>query len=74
MLALRAYASSDDENNSDNSDDGAGETKTQETQETNSETAAAAADFSKPINPAYSVQKQLQICAAPIVLPTVNTF
>lgn len=60
MLALQEYASSsDDENVSNDNED----TKNVETE----------ANHLKPIeNPEFSVKKQLQICAAPLVVPTVS--
>lgn len=58
MLALQEYASSsDDENVKENSE----------------EKVDNEDNHLKPIeNPEYSIKKQLQICAAPLVVPTVR--
>lgn len=58
MLALQAYESSDEDTN--------GETNNEENNESH------LCDASKLVDSEYSVKKQLQVCAAPVVLPTVS--
>lgn len=60
MLALKAYGSG--------SDDDEERTDENSTPEVNTNLP----DLSNEINPEYSVKKQMQICAAPVVLPTVS--
>lgn len=70
MLALQAYVSSDEEN--DNSVKTDATTKTEIDNDDNDKSASEShihLDVAE-INPEYSVQKQLQICAAPTVVPT----
>lgn len=60
MLALQAYESSDEDTN--------GEAINEENNESHM------CDASKLVDSEYSVKKQLQVCAAPVVLPTVSQF
>lgn len=60
MLALQAYASSSDDES----------TEGEHTDKNESETEV---NHLTPINnPEFSVKSQLQICAAPLVVPTVG--
>lgn len=71
MLALQTYASSDDEVSSE-------EQETSETTDTESqkfpETSKCEAmePYKPPENSEFSVKNQLQVCAAPLVVPTVS--
>lgn len=59
MLALQEYASSSDDENS---------SSPQPSENSQDET-----EHLKPIeNPEFSVKSQLQVCAAPLVVPTVS--
>lgn len=65
MLALQSYASSDDDDDSSEEQN----TATISQQPVSTEILP----YKPPENSEYSIKRQLEVCAAPVVLPTVST-
>lgn len=72
MLALQAYVSSDEENDNLVKTDATTKTEIDNDDKDKSTSESKIHLDVAEINPEYSVQKQLQICAAPTVVPTVS--
>lgn len=73
MLALQSYASSDDEDSSEQGETSPNsDTQTGKAQQTGESTAML--PYVAPINSEFSIKKQLEVCAAPLVLPTVSCY
>lgn len=70
MLALQNYTSSDDE---DSSDEQSSTSEMPPKRQENIETADVA-PYKPPENSEFSVRNQLEVCAAPLVLPTVSVI
>lgn len=64
MLALQEYASSSDDENS----------FVEKVEDSEPESKSEGSDHLKPVeNAEFSIKSQLQICAAPLVVPTVSS-